>query len=43
MNTLFWINSWEILCCNVYDESISVTVMEFEKAPFWLRENILDH
>jgi hypothetical protein len=37
MSTLFWINSWEILCCNVYDESISVTVMEFEKAPFWLK------
>jgi hypothetical protein len=43
MSTLFWINSWGILCCNVYDESISVTVMEFEKAPFWLKKNILDH
>jgi hypothetical protein len=41
---VFGSTAGEILCCNVYDESISVTVMEFEKSSFLVkRENILDH
>jgi hypothetical protein len=42
MNTLFWINSWEILCCNVYDESTSVTVMEFERSSFLVKRKYSD-
>jgi hypothetical protein len=31
------------LCCNVYEDSIAVTVMEFERLFIVKKENILDH
>ena len=41
---VFGSTSGEILCCNVYDESISVTAIEFEKSSFVVeRENILNY
>ncbi|MFV8366966.1 FIST signal transduction protein [Flavobacterium sp. XS1P27] len=41
---VFGSTSGEILCCNVYDSSISVTAIEFEKSSFVVeRENILDY
>lgn len=41
---VFGSTAGEILCCNVYDGSIAVTVMEFERSSFIVkRENILDH
>ena len=41
---VFGSSSGEILCCNVHDDTISVTVLEFEKSSFIIeRENILDH
>jgi hypothetical protein len=41
---VFGSTAGEILCCNVYDQSISVTVMEFERSSFVVkRENILDY
>lgn len=41
---LFGSSSGEILCCNVHDDTISVSVLEFEKSSFIIeRENILDH
>lgn len=41
---VFGSTSGEILCCNVHDETISVTVIEFEKSSFIVeRENILDY
>ncbi|MBQ0909162.1 FIST C-terminal domain-containing protein [Flavobacterium sp. F-328] len=41
---VFGSTSGEILCCNVYDNSISVTAIEFEKSSFAVeRANILDH
>ena len=41
---VFGSSSGEILCCNVHDETISVTVIEFEKSSFIVeRENILDY
>jgi hypothetical protein len=41
---VFGSTAGEILCCNVYDNSISVTAIEFEKSSFVVeRENILDY
>ena len=41
---VFGSTSGEILCCNVYDNSISVTAIEFEKSSFVVeRENILNY
>lgn len=41
---VFGSTAGEILCCNVYDNSISVTAIEFEKSSFVIqRENILDY
>lgn len=41
---VFGSTSGEILCCNVNDNSISVTAIEFEKGSFIVeRENILDY
>ena len=42
-NIVFGSTAGEILCCNVNDNSISVTVIEFENATYKVeRENILD-
>lgn len=41
---VFGSTAGEILCCNVHDNSISVTAIEFEKSSFVIqRENILDY
>jgi hypothetical protein len=41
---VFGSTAGEILCCNVFDNSISVTAIEFEKSSFVVeRENILDY
>jgi hypothetical protein len=41
---VFGSTAGEILCCNVFDNSISVTAIEFEKSSFIVeRENILDY
>ena len=41
---VFGSTSGEILCCNVFDNSISVTAIEFEKSSFVVeRENILNY
>jgi hypothetical protein len=41
---VFGSTAGEILFCSVYDDSISVTVIEFERSSFIVkRENILDH
>ena len=41
---VFGSTAGEIICCNVYDKSISVTAIEFEKSSFVVeRENILDY
>ena len=40
---VFGSTAGEILCCNVYDESISVTALQFDKSSFVIRrENILN-
>lgn len=41
---VFGSSAGEIVCCNVNDNSISVTAIEFEKSTFIVeRENVLDH
>jgi hypothetical protein len=41
---VFGSTAGEILCCNVYEDSISVTAIEFEKSTFVVeRGNILDY
>lgn len=41
---VFGSTAGEILCCNVLEGSISVTVLEFERSSFVVKsENILDH
>lgn len=41
---VFGSTAGEILCCNVYDNSISVTAIEFEKSSFVVeRDNILSY
>jgi hypothetical protein len=41
---VFGSTAGEILCCNVFEGSISVTVLEFERSSFVVKsENILDH
>lgn len=41
---VFGSTAGEIICCNVYDESISVTAIEFEKSSFIVeRENIVHY
>jgi hypothetical protein len=41
---VFGSTAGEILCCSVFDNSISVTAIEFEKSSFVVeRENILDY
>ena len=41
---VFGSTAGEILCCNVYEDSISVTAIEFEKSSFIVeRKNILDY
>ena len=41
---VFGSTAGEIICCNVNDESISVTAIEFEKSSFIVeRENIVDY